>query len=439
LSLPTRGRFAQVLAVLRALHLAGGQVKTWEWNLLLDCAGKEGWRRPREEQFRVALALLAEMRHRPYHHNYDQNDDSDGDGGTGTIMDSSFMTGGQEWGAEGDWSAGAGAAPALDLEPDIISYTTLLAHAVRTRLPAAVRHATQLLSRAGLAPGVHAHTALLCFFAQRGDLAGVRDMLLRLRRCRVQQQQRRRRRYEETDVDMATEMDTGLTQVPFNAVLWAFAYNGRLDVARAMYRVAEAAAGGRTTEEEAEKGGEDGERDGEELEELESEIIVVAATYRTLILAYAYHGDLRACLETFSNMLSASSSSPSPSPSPTSTTTEAETELNEQGEFVVSLAAFRSIFLGFTPHGIANITQLSTQTHQPLLLYRPPRNGTTITTNNNNNAVAPLITLSTPATEGAAATTKSANGPSRRSTCSLCASLSCPGTCTHANRRSSGS
>jgi hypothetical protein len=51
------------------------------------------------------------------------------------------------------------------LEPDITSYTALLAHAVRTRAPAAVRHAAQLLARAGLAPGVHAHTVLLCSFA----------------------------------------------------------------------------------------------------------------------------------------------------------------------------------------------------------------------------------------------------------------------------------
>jgi hypothetical protein len=315
-----RGRFAQVLAVLRALQDAGGIVKVWEWNLLLDCVGKEGWRRPRDEHYRAALALLAEMRR--------------GDGAD--KMSSTIAA--AEGGRDGDSGSDGGVPPTL--EPDIISYTTLLAHAVRTRAPAAVRHAAQLLARAGLAPGVHAHTVMLCFFARRGDLAGVRDMLYRMH-------QRARQ----------DDGGAGLTQAPFNAVMWAFAYNRRLDVARAMYRVVRARVAdeqGRRASEGA-QGEEDagweegGEEEGENVMELERalaerekvvvapEVVPDSATYHVLIQAHAYYGDLRASLGALADMLSARLPSP----------------LGPGGQFIASLPAFRAIFLGFARHGVA--------------------------------------------------------------------------------------
>lgn len=360
--LRTRGRFAQVLAVLRALQNAGGIVQTWEWNLLLDCVGKEGWRRPREEHFRAALALLAEMRRR----------NGGEDGGAGSTLNTS-ATGG--WARDADGGAGA----ASTLEPDIFSYTTLLAHAVRTRSPAAVRHAAQLLARAGLAPGVHAHTTLLCFFARRGDLAGVRDMLFRLRR------------------HAHAEVDAGLTQASFNAVLWAFAYNGRLDVAQAMYRVVRArlAEGSRRRPTEADEENEEREEALEELEGAlaEREMIVIAhevvpdtATYHTLILAYSYHGDLRASLETLSDMLSVPAPARTTAPPPLLSHLSHHHDNDErqrrrrqaggQGEFIASLAAFRAIFLGFARHGVVEHPPSSSSSPQkynrhPTTPHRP--------------------------------------------------------------------
>jgi hypothetical protein len=149
------------------------------------------------------------------------------------------------------------------------------------------------------------------------------------------------------DTDTGTGTGAGLTQPSFNAVLWAFAYNGRLDVARAMYRVVRAravvAAEGRLGEEP------------EELEELERalderEMIVIArdvvpdaATYHALIQAHAYQGDLRACLETLTDMLSAP---PPPSSSPL------HHDERQRRQFTASLAAFRAIFLGFSRHGV---------------------------------------------------------------------------------------
>ena len=295
-----RGRFAQVLSVLRALQDAGGTVQRWQWNFLLDCVGKEGWRRLREEHFRAALGLLAQMKHPQQRHSTDNDDDDDGDVGSGS-------------------GSGVGARA---LEPDIYSYSTLIAHAVRTGAPAAVRHAMQLLARAGHSPGVHAHTALLCFFARQGDLAGVRDTLFRMRQAR----------------------EGGLEQVPFNAVLWAFAYNDRLDVARAMYRVVctRHASEQVVVEEEGVGQREEEEEEEEEVKELEvalaeremvfiaRDVVPDAATYLVLIQACAYHGDLRGSLEMLSDMLSA----------PTATTAASR------------LTAFRAIFLGFARHGV---------------------------------------------------------------------------------------
>ena len=334
-----RGRYAQVLAVLRALQDMGGTIQQWEWNLLLDCAGKEGWRRPREEHFRAALALLAEMRAvatEAYH---------------ALPGVPEVAPGGEERkrktigiGAGGAGGDVGGRTTTTTATPDIFSYTTLLAHAVRTRAPAAVRHAAQLLARAGLAPGPYAHTALLCFFAQRRDLAGVRDTLFRMRR--------------------QEEGGAGLAQVAFNVVLWAFAYNGRLDVARAMYRVVRARvvplAECRRPEEEEE----------EDVAVLEStlaerEMIVVApevipdtATYHILIQAYAYHGDLRASVETLTDMLSASTphllhgNQNHHHHHRHRQQEEQETSSHVTAPRRSSLTAFRAIFLGFARHGV---------------------------------------------------------------------------------------
>jgi hypothetical protein len=353
--LRTRGRFAQVFSVVRALHEAGGIVQRWEWNLMLDCAGKEGWRHARGEHFRAALAILAEMRARG----------GDGDpAGPGKAM-AAMGTGTSKTRKRrrDNNSAGAGAS----LTPDIFSYTILLAHAVRSRAPMAVRHAARLLVRAGLTPGVHAHTALLCFFARRGDLAGVRDSLFRLRR----HLQDGDKDDDDDDGCVGDGLDSGLTQASFNAVLWAFAYNGRLDVAEDMYRIVRARA------DIAAENGHDRCPGSEELEErgelerleralakremivIARDVVLDAATYHTLIQAYAYRGDLRPCLETLSDMLSAPVSSLY---YPRHDEKGEDKDKVERRRFIASLTAFRAIFLGFARHGVTASNPTGTTT-----------------------------------------------------------------------------
>jgi len=128
-------------------------------------------------------------------------------------------------------------------------------------------------------------------------------------------------------------------------VLWAFAYNRRLDVARAMYRVVCARQASPTADHELESE-EEGPREHEEEseEELEAalaerEMVIIARdvvpdapTYHTLIQACAYHGDLRGSLEILADLLSSSASISSAS----------------------RLTAFRAIFLGFARHGVSS-------------------------------------------------------------------------------------
>jgi hypothetical protein len=112
-----------------------------------------------------------------------------------------------------------------------------------------------------------------------------------------------------------------------------------------------------------------------EMVVIASGVVPDAATYHALILAYAYHGDLRACLETLTDMLSVTTTTtttttiapPSPHLSPRrgeeddererrgrgrrQTQTQAQ-QAYGQGAFAASLAAFRAVFLGFARHGV---------------------------------------------------------------------------------------
>jgi pentatricopeptide repeat protein len=84
------------------------------------------------------------------------------------------------------------------------------------------------------------------------------------------------------------------------------------------------------------------------------DVVPDAATYHTLIQAYAYQGDLRACLETLSDMLSTPASSLYHHHDGRQAK-EKGVEGKDKGErrqFAASLAAFRAIFLGFARHGV---------------------------------------------------------------------------------------
>jgi len=124
-----------------------------------------------------------------------------------------------------------------------------------------------------------------------------------------------------------------------------------------------------------------------EMVVIASGVVPDAATYHALILAYAYHGDLRACLETLTDMLSAATTTAPPSPhlSPRRGEEDDERERRRrrqtqtqaqlahgQGAFAASLAAFRAVFLGFARHGVVEHSTASSSSS----LSSSPQNDT---------------------------------------------------------------
>ncbi|KAI0052610.1 hypothetical protein FA95DRAFT_1553273 [Auriscalpium vulgare] len=278
----TRTIFLRLLSVLSHLRQSGGRVKVWEWNLLIDCAGK-GWRRTHQKDFRLALDVYADML-------------------SGRVPGASFSHSSTDDGPVEDDNM-------ADRKPDIVTFTTLLAIAVRTREPSSIRHASLLLSQSGIPANVTSYTALLGYYARRNELFGVRDTLNKMHRH-----------------------DIPLNQVAFNAVVWAFVYNNRMDVAGAMYRIVRHSV-------VPEADGEAVKAAAHWLYEKETlaipeELAANKITYHMLIQGYAYYGDFKRCLQVFQDMLS----------SPVAHDDNVEA-------YPPTMTAFRAIFLGFFRHG----------------------------------------------------------------------------------------
>ncbi|KAI0034429.1 hypothetical protein K488DRAFT_10461, partial [Vararia minispora EC-137] len=284
----TRTIFLRLLSAISALHHMGATVQQWQWSLLIDAAGK-GWRRIRLEDFRNALHVYADMT-------------------AGRAPGATFLHLGRPERQDGAQEPGR--------RPDIITFTTMLALAVKSGDDRALRHAAQLLAWSGLPPSAVTHTVMLSHFMRRKEGARVRSTLRRLH-----------------------ERANELGQVEFNSVLWAFASDGRLDVAQAMYQVVRARCVHHSEVHEAAWLA--------HLAKLEPHAVVPSdarpdtAVYHMMIQAHAYHGDLQGCLRVFTDMLS-------------ETTKDAGTDEFNSGTtplYRPTLTAFRAIFLGFYRHG----------------------------------------------------------------------------------------
>ncbi|KAH9947254.1 hypothetical protein B0H21DRAFT_692241 [Amylocystis lapponica] len=287
----TRTLFLRLLSVLSTIHATGGYVKLWQWNALVDCAGK-GWRKTRQEDFKAALDVFEDLMAQ------------------------------RSPGAR--FSGGSPVRPvpeaAPTVHPDIVTYTTLLNIAGRTLNEATLRRATILLESSRLLPNRITHLALVRYFARKNQLQGVRATLFNLK-------------------DQGFEM--GLDGL--NACIWAYARSGRLDVASTVYR---ALRHNLVPEDEA---GENAiTASVKRLSRVDGLTIPLDikpdnTTFYTLIQAFAYHGDLIQCLRVFMDMITLSDADVSghdhASPRVPNITSP-------------TLPAFRAIFLGFARHGM---------------------------------------------------------------------------------------
>lgn len=259
-----RTLYLKLSSVLATLRRTGGCVYPWEWNTLIDCAGKQ-WRKTSLTDYRAALDIFNDMKTPPH---LLEHDSTSGD----SIFRSRRPFPPTSW------------APA---KPDITTYTVLLSIAVRSKQHVAVRHALKLLRVSGFSPTRYTYLIMLSFYARTSQLSEVRSTLHRMKQQGV---------------------EVGI--IGFNTCIWAFSSNGRMDLACLIYRVLrhnvvpeagsnadEVAAAARYL------------RDTECLD-IPPDLIPNQAVYTSMIQCSAYQGNMVQALHVFTDMLSM----PSPLP-----------------------------------------------------------------------------------------------------------------------------
>ncbi|KZT12781.1 uncharacterized protein LAESUDRAFT_808323 [Laetiporus sulphureus 93-53] len=297
----TRPLFLRLLSVLSTLHTSGGTVQLWDWNALIDCAGK-GWRKTRLEDLQAALDVYRDM--------IAQN------------APGATFSGQHRRPPSPSPSPGPNInRPAI--KPDTVTLTTLVNIAGRTLDQSSLRYALKLFESSGLTRNRITYLALVRYFTRKNDLVGVRDTLHNMRGDGF-----------ELDID-------GL-----NACIWAFARNGHMNLAGLVYRIIRHH---HLPEDETEYNSIDAAK--QQLARMEGitipdDVKSDAITFYTLIQCYAYHGDLVQSLEVFRDMMLLNEkynfSNDSHKPNPAFAEEPSST-----------LPAFRAIFLGFARHGEA--------------------------------------------------------------------------------------
>jgi Pentatricopeptide repeat domain len=285
----TRALFLRLLSVLKTVHATGGMIHLHEWNALIHCAGN-GWRKVRPEDFDLAMGIY-------------------------TDMISQKAPGTTSSGAEP--SSGETRVPKDAVKPDIFTYTTLLAVAIRTDYAPAIQHAISLMKSSGIAPNRITHLSLLRLFTSTKHLAGVYSTLVKMK-----------------------EQGFHLGVDGINACMWAFGHNDRLDLVHMIYRVLRHHV--------------IAESDGDEndiratIEYLSSShgidipdnLVPDAITYVTTVQILAFHGHLVPALDVFTDMLS-------------SGLPAVERQLhpnNNDSSRSPLVAIFRALFLAFARH-----------------------------------------------------------------------------------------
>lgn len=286
----TRSIYLQLLSALKTLQKNRGRLRLWEWNTLIDSAGKQ-WHKTRLEDYENSLDIFNKK---------------------GVLPAGNAASADEALNAEAD-------SCVTQQEPDIWTYNILLSIASRSNLPLTVRHASSLLLASGLPPDRYTHLCLLRYFAARKDLRSIRSTLRKMKQ---------------------QGLEVGLDGV--NACLWAYARNGRFDIALRVYRVLRNNV--KPTPNPGEYSMDEDSRyirdtvgldilDGFEPDEI---------TYTMMIQTLAYHGDLGNALSVFVDMLSTPKRE---------TCVRANDTTIDPVCYKPSMAAFRGLFLGFARNG----------------------------------------------------------------------------------------
>ena len=292
----TRTTFLRLLAVISELRHMGATVLRSEWNALVHCAGS-GFRKVNKEDYDTALGVVNDM-----------------------ISTSE------------DWTDSL--LPKRDVL-DVVALNSLLTIAAHTRSEAIMQRALDMFqSHPDVVPNRMTLLTLLNFHAMTGQVDQIPSVLTRL---------------------IQNGMRMGIDGL--NVVLWAYARAGYLNVAMPVYHIlrrnalhpdAPALSVGAPSQSFY---GEDASPNpilaipgiGAWLG-LRPDLIM----YRALIQCLAYHGDLMGAVSVFRDMMSAR-----PGEDP-------ETRVGRRPSpesYSASVDVYRSIFIGFTRHGVAPIVE----------------------------------------------------------------------------------
>lgn len=173
----TRDTFQKLLALLTFLRSVGGSVHGWEWNLLLDCAAK-GSRSTTEKDYQSTLQIYADLQ---------------------TTQQSPPVA--HQLRSKNNAKA------------DIVTFTTILAIAVRSRSDNCIRHASELLLQSNLTPNRVTRLVVLSHLGATGKPEMAEQVIAQLQ-------------LEGHDVGI-----DGL-----NALMWAHARNGHFELPMGIYR-----------------------------------------------------------------------------------------------------------------------------------------------------------------------------------------------------------
>ncbi|KAJ6567195.1 hypothetical protein DFH09DRAFT_454248 [Mycena vulgaris] len=304
----TRGMFIRLLSVLSSIQQSGWQINAFQWNALIDNAGK-GLRKIPVTGFKTAFdAYIDMLSGKP----------------VGSSLDSSRS---QSYGIDEEIIDNP--------RPNIVTYTMLLSIAADTRNRAALEVATSVLKDSAISPNRITHLSVLKYYSKIGHLNGVRASL-----SKMHQQ----------------GLELGLDGL--HACMSAFSRADRVDVPTKIYRILRH---NKTPEVHIGPDSVDSARRSllEEGIEIADSMVPNEVTYTTIVQIMAHHGNLNAALTAFMDMLSADN-----------VEIGAPLYRDEHGKLKPSpysptVPIFRGLFHGFSRHGVPNAPPSITGKSQP--------------------------------------------------------------------------
>ncbi len=283
--------FLRLLSLMYYIQRSGGFLHLFEWNTLIDIAGK-GVRKPSPQDFKLAVDIYADMvAEKPPGYTYSPTEYP-------------------PLPVEGPWP-----------KPDIVTYTTLLNHATKTLHGPALHHATRLLTTSGISPNRITQLCLLSYHTTVKSLPGVRKVLATMQR---------------------ENMELGIDGV--NSCIWAYAHNRQLAMVTAIYRVLRHSLWTDA-----------GQSDIEELrsELATSEAIIIPpgmrpneVTFTCMVQCMAYNGSFHHALEIFTDMMLTDNTEVGAPLVPD------EEGVLKPVRYAATMAVYRAMFLGFARHGV---------------------------------------------------------------------------------------